>query len=323
MTEKSIGKLSADDVASASVMVALAHAHPFTSANEILDAGFRAVDGLPREELTYEQLMGGQLAEPLILREMGNRLGLPVETGITERVEHATLPLQGSLDGVLQGDGRIVSSIDGIRVVDGAEIALDGPGVAAAKLTSALPRDVPDIYRGPTQVQALMMCTGYTWAAIGTLYRGTQLLIYIVRPDAAAQAKIAADAKDFKRRIDLYRDTGERDWYPLMTANDAGIIWPEPDEDITPVTLEGGANEAALGLIRAKAARRQADKEIEAATLRIQERMGSSQIAIVQDQGEPVAEIRWPMSKARSMYVVPDRPASRSKSLRVKVYGDK
>ena len=71
-------------------------------------------------------------------------------------------------------------------------------GVLEAKNTSHFPEDEPAATRGPIQCQGLMMCTGYKWAAIFVLYRGTELRCFLYAPDPATIAKIEADAIEFE-----------------------------------------------------------------------------------------------------------------------------
>jgi len=155
----------------------------FSTPNAGLKKSIAALDaragGLsnPEREPIGEAADWGNRLENDILREIAERLQCDIVDQITERLQHEELPLQGSLDGILAGDGRVIEHDPrtGIYAVGGDSITLDGPGVAEVKLTEVMLLDEPAAYRGPWQVQGLMMCTGYRWAAIGTLYRGTDL----------------------------------------------------------------------------------------------------------------------------------------------------
>lgn len=67
-----------------------------------------------------------------------------------ERFDCKDLPLQGSMDGILEGDGRVIEHdpAAGIYVLNGSSVTLDGPGVAEAKLTRVSHLDTPAAYRG-------------------------------------------------------------------------------------------------------------------------------------------------------------------------------
>ena len=316
-----IGKLSRDDMASCSTLPAISGLSPWASPNNVLRRATDAVEGKPREEYSVgEAADWGNRLENIILGEAAQRLGLSIDAHITERVEHPHLPLQGSLDGVLAGDGRTVTHDPdtGIYVLGGKSIQLIGPGVAEAKLTGAPPTDDPPVYRGPLQVQGLMMCASYQWGAIATLYRGTELRIYLVSPDAYLVAKIESDVREFERRVELFRTDGVTDWYPALTPNDAAQTYPTGEEDLPPIRLSGSANNAAIDLMTAKDALKTVQKKIDQATVVVMDALGIHSRALVQEDGQIIAEIGWPMLKPRGEYLVGARPAGRGKSLRIK-----
>ena len=321
--KKYIGKLTDDAVMSCSRLPALMGLSGFSSPNDELRKSLNAV-GLKMSADTpafySEAASWGNEMEGLILRRLAGRLELKCQLEVTERVEHPTLPLQGSLDGILFGEGQRIhhDPSKGIYVVGADSIVLEGKGVAEAKLTSAMPSDEPAPYRGPLQVQGLMMCTGWKWAAIATLYRGTEMRIYLLSPDAAVQDKIAADVIDFQNRIDLFKKDGVTDWYPAMTANDAASTWRVGEDDLPPVTIEGENAEVARELIETRNAIKSLEKLADTLQAQIMEAIGNHTSAFVKYKDDVIAEIRWGMTPARKEYVVQARPASRAKTLRIK-----
>ena len=163
------------------------------------------------------------------------------------------------------------------------------------------------------------MCSNYKWAAIGTLYRGTELRIYLMTPDPVMVKKLEQDVCDFAARVKLFETDKVTDWYPALNPNDGGLTYPVGEDDLPPIELKGLANDAALRLIDAKRAKSSIEKLIESTTAAIMDEMAIHTRALVQENGKVIAELRWPTNKARGEYVVPARPAGRGKSLRVKM----
>ena len=321
MVTNIIGKLTDDRVMSCSRLPALMGESGFSTPSDELRKSINSTLGIPDRSSAGEAADWGNTFEDSILVEMGARLNLGINHRIMERCEHSTIPLQGSMDGILAGDGRIFKTNPetGIYVIGAKSIRLQGQGVAEAKLTSASPSDEPPPYRGPLQVQGLMMCSNFGWAAIGVLYRGTELRIYLYKPEPAIVAKIEADVIDFDRRVKLYHQDGVTDWYPALTKNDGALTYATGEADLPPIKLEGFANQAAISLIEAKEARKSLDKLIDASTTTIMNQMGCHTLAHVQDDGQHVATITWGMSNPRKEYTVAARPAARAQSLRIKM----
>ena len=324
MATNIIGKLTDDRVMSCSRLPALMGESGFSTPSDELRKSINSTLGIPDRSSAGEAADWGNRFEDSILIEMGERLNLGINHRIMERFEHATIPLQGSMDGVLAGDGRIFKTNPetGIYVIGAKQIRLEGAGVAEAKLTSAAPADEPPPYRGPLQVQGLMMCSGFRWAAIGVLYRGTEMRIYLYSPEPALVSKIEADVIDFDRRVRLHKTDGVTDWYPALTKNDGALTYAVGEDDLPPIKLKGFANQAALSLIEAREARASLDKLIDASTTTIMDQMGCHSTAHAHDSGVHVATISWGMTSPRKEYTVPARPAARSKSLRIKMLED-
>tara|TARA_R100001443_G_scaffold46195_2_gene59141 strand:- start:483 stop:1490 length:1008 start_codon:yes stop_codon:yes gene_type:complete len=326
MSDQIIGKLSDDTVMSCSRLPALFGISSYSTPNDELRSSFEAVDreasktnGAAPNRVDTFATRAGNHNENFILREGAKNLMLEIDTQITERVVHPTLPLQGSLDGILEGDGRILSTDTGrnIYVIGQDEIELDGPGVAEAKLTQDRVSKEPRAYRGPIQCQGLMMCTGYRWSAIFTSY-GTSLHTFLISQDQATQMKIEQDVIDFQSRIDTYRKEGMRDWYPALHVNDAAATYNEPEKGLEPVNLDDELSQMVLDLQEAKRTEK-AVRDLQAKyTARIMDFMGKHDMALARDgNGDVIAEVSWGMSNAIKEHVRKAVPARRAKTLKV------
>ncbi len=323
-----IGKLSDDHVMSCSRLPALFGMSPWSSPNDELQKSMKAWDAVqdgrdPRADRTAagEAAYWGNELEDTILAEGAKRLGLDINTQVTERFDHAEIELQGSMDGILAGDGRVIEHdpAAGIYVMDGPSIVLDGPGVAEAKLTRANALDVPAAYRGPVQVQGLMMCSGYSWSAIFTLYQGTELRIYLCGTDDAMQSKIREDVIDFDARMELYTTQNLAEWYPALSPNDAASAYAKPEDDLPAVQFDSEHSQLVMDLIAAKAAEKASKKLVDAVSTRLMDYIGMHPKGVAKDDdGNVFAEVAWPMSSPRKAFSVEAKPAARAKSLRVK-----
>ena len=332
MTDEIIGKLSDDTVMSCSRLPALFGISSYSTPNDELRSSFEAVDreasktnGGARNRVDNFAIRAGNHNENFILREGAKNLMLTIDTQITERVVHPSLPLQGSLDGILEGDGRIMRSepSKGIYVIGQDEIQLDGPGVAEAKLTQDRISQEPKAHRGPIQCQGLMMCTGYRWSAIFTSY-GTTLHTFLISQDQATQMKIEQDVMDFQSRINTYRKEGLRDWYPALHVNDAAATYDEPEKGLEPVNLNDELSQMVQDLQEAKRTEK-AVKDLQAKyTARIMDFMGKHDIALAKNgNGDVVAEVIWGMSNGMKEHVRKAVPPRRSKTLKVIQMKDK
>ena len=323
-----IGKLSDDHVMSCSRLPALFGMSPWSSPNDELQKSMRAWDESEAgrdpshlRDAAGEAAAWGHKLEDTILEEGAARLGLEINTQVLERFDCKALPLQGSMDGILEGDGRVVEHdpAAGIYVLNGSSVTLEGRGVAEAKLTRANPVDTPPAHRGTLQVQGLMMCSGYQWRAIFTLYQGTELRIYLTHQDDATQAKIREDVIDFDARMELYTTQRVTDWYPALSPNDAASAFPNPESDLPPVNFDGAHSQLGMALIAAKAAEKAARELAVKISTRLMDFIGMHPGGLAKDDdGVVFAEVKWPMNAARKAYSVEAKPAARAKSLRVK-----
>ena len=325
-----IGKITDDAKMSCSRLPALMGKSNWSTPNDELRKSIRANDGEKRSDFApSEQAHWGNVHEGAILNEMVNRLHnhqrvRDAEFEITEPLRHPTVPLEGSLDGRADGNDLMFrTSIDrGIYVVGQDEIMLCGPGVLEAKSTNAFAEEQPADYRGPIQVQGLMACGGYKWAAIGVLYQGSTLRIFLYEPDPAIIKKIEDDVCDFQRRIDMYGETGELENYPVFSANDAAETFANLETEKT-IDLDDITSELVADLAAAQQAKKSVTKLIGELQTSIMQAMGPHEKAYVRDEdGSVLTEVTWGMSSGRKEYTVAARPASRSKSLRLKEFSD-
>ena len=325
---EAIGKLSDDTSMSCSRLAALLGYSPHNSFGSTPnDELQKSIDALERKSNREDPQSDspaywGNKLEGEILLSTADRIGVDADIEILERVTHKEIPLQGSLDGIGKGTGQVIrtDSSKNIFVIGADSITLDGPGVLEAKLTGSPAKADPEPFRGPVQVQGLMMCTGYKWAAIGTLYRGTDLKVYLCPQDKSLQEKIRFEVKDFQSRIDLYRNDGVTDWYNALTPNDAANTYHFLDDDQKPITLPEKLSELAMEYLDNEAAAKAlASHKREIMTV-LMDYMGAKEKAMVIENGKTVAEVIWGMTPPRTEYVVKARPAQRSKSIKIKGY---
>jgi hypothetical protein len=321
-----IGKITDDAKMSCSRLPALMGKSNWSTPNDELRKSIRANDGEKRSDFApSEQAAWGNVHEGAILNEMVNRLKVRnAELEITEPLIHPTVQLEGSLDGRADGnDLTFTTDIkSGIYVVGQDQITLHGPGVLEAKSTNAFAEEQPADYRGPLQVQGLMACGQYKWAAIGVLYQGSKLRIFLYEPEPAIIKKIEDDVCDFQRRIDMYGETGELESYPVFSANDAAETFANLETEKT-IDLDDITSELVEDLAAAQQAKKSVTKLIGELQTSIMQAMGPHEKAYVRDEdGSVLTEVTWGMSSGRKEYTVAARPASRSKSLRLKEFSD-
>lgn len=315
-----VGKLTPDDILTASRIPAVMNMSPYTTPNELLKEAIDAAAGNPPARTPQNEAMRfGDLMEPVILREAAYRLDLDhVNTDINEAVFHPDLPLACSLDG--RGDGGIVfehNPAHGIYVPQGGVVDTHGPGVLEAKNTSAAPESVPAPHRGPLQLQAQMMCTNYAWGAVCVLYRGSELRIFLYRADEDVQAQIEDAVHEFERRK---RDV---DWYPAASSADANVAWDRVDDAAPALDLNGvaDADHWTSVLLAAREARRAAEAEIDQCETMLKEMLGNHEEGRVDADGSTYY-IKWPMRqyKAQPAKTTEAKPARsiRAKTLTIK-----
>jgi len=304
-----VNKVTPDTMLSASRLPAVMGLSRYRTANEELEHSIRAMQGIEFEFESKEAMEWGNTLEPIILSEAAMRLELSeLETEYPEAKYHDTLPLCCSLDGTGNGRGQVFTTDPdaGIYVIGQNSIMLDGIGALEAKLTAMDVEDVPPLWRGPIQLQAQMDIIKAKWGAICTLYRGTELRIFLFAPHQDTLDMIAAISTDFQARLDNWKQTGEVAYY----APADGEKWPEhrgqyPIQEQA-VKLDAHAERLAQKILSAQAVIKEAELTKENAEKELKEILGQATRATA-----GVYSIAWPVRsyKAQPEKVVPAKEA--------------
>lgn len=225
-----VGKVTSSQKPSASVLPAIMGHSPYETPLVVLDRAIKCVEqgihSLPETEPVAEPATWGNLMENTILEMAAKRLGVGDLILDHPEPRHYQDILSCSLDGTAEGGGLVIKHdpANGIHVMSvDEEIELIGTGILEAKLTRVAPQDLPDLYRGPIQLQGQMLCTGATWGAVCTLYQGVELRIFLYKQHIKMQQEIIKVCSDFVRRV---RD---RDLYPALSTTEAVRKYPEPE----------------------------------------------------------------------------------------------
>ena len=315
-----VGKLTSDAVMSCSRLPALMGLSPYSTPNDELQTSFNALNGVERPEwLGNEATAWGNLMEPMILEQMKDRLGLEM-LYIPDTPYHAPpgIALSGSLDGVgsmLNPKTALIIKHDpekGIYLADGIdELKLSGPGALECKVTSNNPEGLPASHRGPKQLQGQMLCSGYSWGAIGVLYRGVELRIFIYRRNEVLIDQIKALVADFE-----IRKHGP-DWYAPMNPADGIRTWSTVDDDAPLLDLPIDAIELMDNIIAAKKLAKVAEDTINEFTAGIMDLMGNHEKAQAVDKDGAIWTVKWPMRHYKPS-VEKTTPAKAAYSIRLK-----
>jgi len=232
-----VGKVTSSQKPSASVLPAIMGHSPYETPLVVLDRAIKCVelgvDRLPDTDRYIEAADWGNRLEDTILEAAVQKLASSDTTGLIRLTKEYSEPfnykdiLSCSLDGSMTAEnetftikheperGIYLMSID-------EEIEVTGMGILEAKLTRIAPQEKPDLWRGPIQLQAQMLCTGATWGAICTLYQGVELRLFVYKQNVQMQQEIIKVCSDFCRRV---RD---RDLYPAFSTSEAIKKYPEP-----------------------------------------------------------------------------------------------
>lgn len=320
MRATAMGKLTRDDALSCSQLPALMGEDNYgKTPNDVLRRCIEAMDGKP-DDFTPNEAMGwGSMLEEPIVKEAADRLGMELLHGFATPFVAKDVPLQCSLDATITPIlAKHVIETDpsrGIFVMNDARmLEVTTTGCLEAKLTSMAPEDAPPLHRGPLQLQGQMICTGYTWGAIATLYRGTELRIFVFERHPDTVAAITKAAKDFEARLKIYGSTGEVDWYPLASPEDGSRTFNEIKRK--EVKLPEVALDVARDLMQAKDDIADAEKRESRATRELMELMGDAERGVCGHLA-----IVWGSRnyKAQPEKIVPAKPAYsvRNKSVRI------
>lgn len=290
-----VGKLTPDTVMSCSRLPAILGLSPYASPNDELARTIDALEGRSSTWAGTEAAEWGNRLEPVILETMSDRLGLDVlHIPTTPYAAPDGIQLNASLDGVGAMAHpnltlRVTTDpIKGIYVVGATELVLRGPGVLESKLTNSAPEDEPAAHRGPIQLQGCMLCTGYEWGAIGVLYRGTELRVFVYQRNEERIAEIIAAVADFERRKQ------GPDWYPPVSTADAAKTWSNAEPDAPPVTLPVDAVDLIDDLMVARQTIKAAEEIAEATQAALMEMLGNHVEGIATDRDGTVYRVRWP-----------------------------
>ena len=314
-----VGKVTPDDMISASLIPVLLGQSPYQTPNDLLRTFIDRDEGVePEPWAGNEATHWGNVLEPVILQQAAERLDLSnVLIDYDRAIFHPTINLAASLDGSGEGAGKIKTDVSrGIYCIGADTIDISGPGVLESKATRARPEDVPPPQRGPLQLQAQMMCTGWTWGCVATLYQGLELRLFVYQSDDIVQRRISEAIDDFEMR------RKNHDWYPPLTSEDANTAWSRANEDAPPLDLDGTSVIGAVAdLIAAKYDLADAKDRIDDAELAIKEAMANHDVATA-TIGDVKYQIGWGMinRKAQPEKIVPAKPAEsvRKKTLSLK-----
>ena len=320
-----VGKLTPDNMLSASRIAQLMGQSPYATQNELLSDMLMIDEGVTPRPIEQNELMQwGDIHEGAIIAEASRRLGLvDVEDDFAQAFFHDKLPMAASLDGMATGTRLIKEDHAQGIIIPGTANAIQLTGeklLLECKTTQAAPEDVPPPHRGVLQLQAQMMCAGVSLGAVCVLYRGSTLRIFLYHADAGVQSRIAQAVHEFEqRRKDI-------DWYPLMTPADGNVAYSRVDDVAEPLDVSGGEVQDAIeALLEAKRAKKECDQIIADAETVIKDFMGNHEEANTVVDGKRVI-VKWGMRnmKATQEKVVPAKPAMRVRqnALTVKELGN-
>ncbi len=316
-----VGKLTRDDIPTASISPYLFNEYKYGSRNEALKRCRDAKHGKPtRFEQTGIQRMGDVLEAPCI-QEACNILGLTdVQTDINVVAKHPYLLFEASLDGMAHADNLVIKEDEskGIYLPNATEVKLDGQGVVENKVTNSYPENPPALWRGVLQLQAQMECAGVDWGVLCVLYQSTTFRIFVYKRDPAFADKLRDAVEDWNVRIK------EEDYFPFELLdekrNDGVLVHPEATEEEV-IDLDMLCEDHARQIMLSDEAIKNAKANKQRATAALMEAMGNHSKA---KAGNYV--INWGMThyKAKEEKIVPAKEAYsiRRKTLSIKKYED-
>lgn len=304
-----VSKVTPDTMLSASRLPAVMGLSRYRTPNDELEYSIAAMKAEERPDIGNEAMAWGNLMEPLILAQAAERLRLAdLITYHPDPRFHPELPLCCSLDGTGDGSGQVVyhEPEKGIYVIGADSITLDGVGVIEAKLTAMDVEEVPPLWRGPVQLQAQMDIVQAKWGAVATLYRGTELRVFLFAPHEETVQYISRVTLEFQAKLDAWKATGQVDYYPPAD----GEKWPErrgpypskPD----PIELGVDAEELAHKIFRANQEIKRIEKQVADDEKALKELMDGAELA---EAGR--YDIKWPLKnyKAQPAKTVPAKDA--------------
>jgi len=300
-------KLTSDTSLSCSQLPSLFGVSPYSTPNDVFTFCMKALRGEDPRTQAGEAADWGNALEPAIIAEMAKRLGLKSFTMPDVAFQHPDFSLAASADAIGVPEDNVVIQHDpskGIYVVGADSIALIGNGVLESKLTRGHPEEELPLFRGPIQVQGVMMCTGLDWAAIGCLYSGVELRIFLFKPHGTTRDEIRRKAEDFDHRLTTFTETGEIDYYPAANTKDANRVWANAREDEVDLGIDGEDLVAEIVIAKQKMASLQEDIDQWETALK----------SMMKDNASAKAggwSIKWPMRhfKAQPEKITPAKEA--------------
>tara|TARA_B100000575_G_C23138178_1_gene661734 strand:- start:2576 stop:3529 length:954 start_codon:yes stop_codon:yes gene_type:complete len=312
-----VGKLTRDDIPTASISPYLFNEYKYGSRNEALKRCIDAKHGKPtRFEQTNIQRTGDVL-EPVLITEACERLGMTdIQTNIDNVSKHDFLLFEASLDGMAHADNLVIKEdrSRGIYLPEATEVKLDGQGVVECKCTRDYAEDTPALWRGVLQMQAQMECAGVDWGLLVVLYQSTDLRMFVYKRDPSFAVRLKRAVEDWNRRVQ------EEDYFPFEildeSRNDGVLVHPEATEEEV-IDLDMLCEDHARQIMLSDVAIKNAKENKQRATAALMEAMGNHSKAKAGDFA-----INWGMThfKAKEEKVVPAKEAYsvRRKTLSIK-----
>tara|TARA_R100000654_G_scaffold17143_1_gene35932 strand:+ start:806 stop:1759 length:954 start_codon:yes stop_codon:yes gene_type:complete len=312
-----VGKLTRDDIPTASISPYLFNEYKYGSRNEALKRCIDAKHGKPtRFEQTNIQRTGDVL-EPVLITEACERLSMTdIQTNIDNVSKHDFLLFEASLDGMAHADNLVIKEdrSRGIYLPEATEVKLDGQGVVECKCTRDYAEDTPALWRGVLQMQAQMECAGVDWGLLVVLYQSTDLRMFVYKRDPSFAVRLKRAVEDWNRRVQ------EEDYFPFEildeSRNDGVLVHPEATEEEV-IDLDMLCEDHARQIMLSDVAIKNAKENKQRATAALMEAMGNHSKAKAGDFA-----INWGMThfKAKEEKVVPAKEAYsvRRKTLSIK-----
>jgi len=332
-----VGKKSWFTGATASTIPGIAGLVPYENMSRanILSRAIRAKNGIdvskefnpnPAQKLAMEC---GDLFENVILERCVSKLRLVMpDLEVDFAIEHADIPLQGSMDGFAFAGEKLRIEHDpdnGIYVMGSNLAEMSGEVVLECKVTRDYPEEEPKLFRGPMQLQALMDIRRAKWGVLCVLYQSTTLRMFIYHRDEGMVKKIRKLTLEFNYRVQ------NEEPYPPVNPEEALILWQQAEVDTEPVELpEEAEDQIELIELATESIKKWTDRKKQAlAKIMAMLEEKSYGEYWTERQGEKVCyEVRWPTRhyKAQSEKVIPAKAAydQRLKTLIIKekVYED-
>ena len=294
-----VGKITRNDIITASVTPSLMNDNPYQSRNDLLAQilAERGVEGFKKSEFQgNEATEWGNRLEPLILVSAAKMLGIEkYDTEITQVYRYRENFLEASLDGVFYNGNNRIYPTENIIFPQGQEyIDLVGDGCAESKNTIAGFTPIPPPYRGVWQLQAQMKCTNFKWGVIAILYGGNRLVLYVYEADKFMQDQLVDAIEDFYSRLD------GPDYYPALDGADGARTYSIAEDDLPEINLHK-VSEVVDEYVEAKKTIKVLQELVSSCEAQIMDEMGNHESAFLDDaMGNRKVEITWRMRKTKA-----------------------